>query len=290
MSELLQQQLSDTPPKKGIKPAVRVGIEYNSALQLITREIKKDIDTVLIPALRKLSPQYSKDSVITVTTRDAWLPEITGILQQIITKWSSPSFRALGESIARKFVKSADDVNEKRFGINIYGDDVILQEYIEASIYDNTNLITSIPTQYLAQVESIVMTNVRAGNRSSSIIKTLQQQYGVSKRRAKQIARDQTAKVNGDLSKKRQQLAGFDYFKWQDSDDSRVRDRHESIANKMTEYGKGVYRWDNPPLSDKGVPIIPGSDYSCRCIAIPVSNEEVKENQNAGRTRKGVKR
>ncbi|MCK5126818.1 MAG: minor capsid protein [candidate division Zixibacteria bacterium] len=217
----------------------------------------------MIPLLRKLSPQYSKDSAITVTTRDAWLPEITAMLQRIISKWTSPAFRALGESIARTFVTTADDVNEKRFGINILGDDVTLQEYIQASIYDNTNLITSIPAQYLGQVESIVMTNVRSGNRSSAIIKTLQQQYGVTKRRAKMIARDQTAKVNADLSRQRQTLAGFEYFQWQDSDDSRVRDRHESIANNVTAYGKGVYRWDNPPLSDKGVPIIPGSDYQC---------------------------
>lgn len=72
------------------------------------------------------------------------------------------------------------------------------------------------------------------------------------------IARDQTAKVNGDLASRRQRAVGINYFQWIDSDDERVRSRHESIANRLTAYGKGIYRWDNPPLSDRGVPIIPG--------------------------------
>ena len=104
------------------------------------------------------------------------------------------------------------------------------------------------------------------------------------------IARDQTSKINGELAEKQQKGAGFEYFQWIDSDDSRVRHRHSEIANKVTAYGKGIYRWDDLPLSDKGVPIKPGSDYQCRCIARPVSAREVKANQDAGRTAPGVLR
>lgn len=165
-----------------------------------------------------------------------------------------------------------------------------MTDYIQASIVDNTRLITSIPEQYLTQVESIVFNNVRAGGRPSAIAKQLQQQLGVTERRAKMIARDQTSKVNADLSEKRQREAGFPYFEWVDSDDERVRDRHEYLADHVTQYGKGIYRWDDLPLSDKGEPISPGKDYQCRCIARPVSQEEVDENIKAGRTRPGVKR
>lgn len=285
------EELIATIPKrknKGVKPALGVGIEYNASLQRIIKEVKKDIDSQLVPLLRKLSPEYSADSAIVV--HDAWFPQIEAMLQQILAKWSSPLFRSLADRIARAFVKSADNVHGKRFGIDIFGDDAELQEYLAASAYDNARLIKSIPEQYLGQVESIVMTNVRAGNRSNAIVKSLQEQFGVTERRAKFIARDQVAKINGDLSSKRQQLAGFSYFKWLDSDDSRVRDRHESIANRVTAYGRGIYRWDNPPLSDKGVPIIPGSDYQCRCVSIPVTDAEVKENQRKGLTNPSVKR
>jgi len=178
----------------------------------------------------------------------------------------------------------------KRIGLDIYGDSQVLQDYLDASVYDNTQLIKSIPSQYLTRVQTIVTTNTRAGLRPSAITKVIQDEFGVTERRAKMIARDQTSKLTGDLMEKRQREAGFPYFEWNDSDDSRVRARHEQLANRVTAYGRGIYRWDNLPLSDEGKPIKPGSDYQCRCIAIPISQREVDENRKAGRTNPAVKR
>lgn len=275
---------------KAIKPAFRAGIEYNTELQRIIREIRKDINSELVPLLRKLAPEYTADSMV----NDSYVNLIVATLRRVVERWKSPAFRAIAEGVAQRFVTTANRVNEERFtksfGIDVFSNNSELQDYLQASAYDNTRLITSIPEQYLGQVESIVMTNVRAGNRPSAITKLLSDQFGVTERRAKFIARDQTSKINGDLSEKRQRGAGFEYFQWIDSDDQRVRTRHEDIADKVTAYGKGIYRWDDLPLSDKGVPIKPGEDYGCRCIARPVSQAEVDANIKAGRTRPGVKR
>lgn len=291
--ELLEQQLNATTNKrklKGVEPALAVGMSYNADLQRIVREVSKDVNAQIMPLVRNMAPQYQADSAI--ATIDTWVDVLTGALRLLSDKWSSPQFRTLANRIAQQFVRSANQVNESRFdiGIDVFTGSQELNDYLAASAYDNTRLIMSIPDQYLTQVESIVMTNVRAGGRPSAIAKSLQEQFGVTKNRAKFIARDQTAKINGDLNSKRQQNVGFEYFQWIDSDDQRVRDRHEDIANKVTAYGKGIYRWDNPPLSSKGVPIIPGQDYQCRCIARPVSNAEVEANQKAGRVTPGVLR
>ena len=69
-----------------------------------------------------------------------------------------------------------------------------------------------------------------------------------------------------------------------------MRDRHQEIAEKVTAYGPGIYHYDNPPLSDKGEPIIPGGDYSCRCISQAVSDEEVAKYRREGKTAPGVYR
>ena len=296
--ELLTQQLNQVTKRKkpkGIKAPVAVGVAYNAELQRMVREVSKDIRDNIVPLVRALEPQYQTDSVI--NTRDNWVDILTNALTLLKNKWSSPMFVEASNRLASKFVLSASAANEKKFtdnmrsfGINVYADSQELRDYLAASSYDNSRLIQSIPAQYLTQVDSIVMTNVRAGGRSSSIVKLLSDQFGVTSRRAKFIARDQTAKINGDLNKIRQQNAGFEYFQWIDSDDERVRDRHEDIAEKVTAYGKGIYRWDNPPLSSKGTPIIPGQDYQCRCIARPVSNAEVEANQKAGKVRTGVYR
>jgi len=292
-AELLQQQLSTSTRKrpKGVKVDVSAGIAYNVQLQRMVRDISEQVNTIVMPVVRNLAPQYQRDSVVTV---NSWVDVLTEALQAVRIRITNPRFKLLATQMARQFINSANTSNlrrtERDLGINIYSDSQQLTDYIQASIADNVRLIQSIPDQYLTQVESIVMANVRAGGRPASIAKALQEQFGVTQRRAKMIARDQTAKVNGDLNRMRQTSAGFPFFEWDDSDDERVRHRHSEIADKVTQYGKGVYRWDNPPLSDKGTPIIPGQDYQCRCIGRPVSQEEVDANVKAGRVVKGVKR
>jgi SPP1 gp7 family putative phage head morphogenesis protein len=292
--ELLEQQLNQATKRKkpnGVEQALAVGISYNADLQRIVREVRKDINNQLMILIRDLEPQYTSDGACQYTV-DTWVDVLTGALTLLKDKWSSQAFKDLSTRIANKFVRTANQTNENRFdiGIDVFTGSQALNDYLDASVFDNVSLIQSIPDQYLKQVESIVMTNVRAGGRPAAIAKQLTKQFDITEKRAKFIARDQTAKINGDLNMKRQQNVGFEYFQWITSEDSRVRDRHDDISDKVTAYGKGVYRWDNPPLSDRGTPIIPGQDFQCRCIARPVSNAEVDANQKAGRVVKGVLR
>lgn len=297
--KLLQQQLAaSTKTRKTPAPVTQsfaTGQTYSIALRRLVREIRKDINERLTPLLAMLAPQYQADAAIFTT--DAYLTQIANALAAIRARWSSPEAQIAAWRIARQFVRTADDVNRRKFdktmnniGVNVFADNPTLVEFLETAAFDNARLIKSIPDQYLTQVESIVMTNVRAGNRSSAITKLLSKQFGITDRRAKFIARDQTAKINGELVKKRQVAVGFEYFQWVTSDDERVRDRHDELADKVTAYGRGVYRWDNLPISDDGTPIFPGQDYGCRCNARPVSQAEVDANVKAGLTRPGVKR
>ncbi|CAM0034265.1 head morphogenesis [Vibrio phage K122] len=291
--ELLQQQLSDISEQqaaksKPIELPKAIGISYNAELQRMVRRIKKDIDQSIKPQVKDLEFEY---------TADSWADVIEVSLAALRQRWSSEIFNRFAERLASKFVQAVNVQNQqqfqnqyKSFGINVYAGNQAVSDYLDATVKDNVRLIKSIPDQYLTQVESIVLGNMRAGMRPSAINKQLQDQFGVTERRARVIARDQTSKAANGLAKKRMQSAGFEYYQWTTSEDERVRSRHRKISDKVTAYGKGIYRWDNPPLSDKGEPISPGTDYSCRCIARPVLESEVKANQKAGRVVKGVKR
>lgn len=287
--DLLRDQLeaiSNRQPKarkaKAVQPNKQAGRTFNAKMQMLVNAIKKDINEQIVPMVKSLEFQYIGDSAI----NDAWPDTIMALFASLIDKWRSPAFMGAAKSVASEFVTSMNVQNSRRFaksvkpigvtGIDIFGDSPKLQDLLSASIADNTRLITSIPERYLDNVQSLVMNNMRSGLRPSAIVKQLQDQYGVTKRRAQLIARDQTSKANGELSKQRQLDTGFEYFRWVDSDDIRVRDRHESIANKDVGYGKGVYRWDDPPKNEKGVPITPGSEINCRCIAQPVLAREVE--------------
>lgn len=267
-----------------------IAIQYNAKLQRLVKQIKADISAEITPLVRQLAPEYTQDAV----TTDAWSDFILGAMARLMAKWQSDRFNAGADRLAGEFVQSALKKSErdikKASGIDAFSGSSTMQDYLKASAQQNAQLIKSIPAKYLEEVQTLLMANMRSGMRPGYIEKSLQEQFGVTQRRAKVIARDQTSKIQGELAEKQQKDAGFEYFQWVDSDDSRVRHRHHEIANKVTAYGKGIYRWDNLPLSADGKPIKPGSDYQCRCIARPVSAREVKANQDAGRTAPGVYR
>lgn len=282
--EAAQESGSVKRRPRPVKASASSAIRYNSELQRIILAIRNDINTRLIPTLRTAQPDYVTDSGV---------DDVLAVLSQITQKWSSPDFFGFASTIANEFVSTTDRINRERtertLGVQIFNSPQ-LNDYLKIATTENVNLIQSIANQYLTQVESIVTTNMRAGNRSSAMVKQLTGQFGITSRRAKFIARDQTLKINGDLTKRRQIDAGFEYFQWLTSDDERVRERHDELSERVTAYGRGIYRWDNPPLSDSGQPITPGQDFQCRCNARPVSSREVEANQNSGLTNPNVLR
>lgn len=271
-----------------------IGIAYNAKLQRIVLEIRRDINAALIPIIKKYAPEYvgeyTHDSA-PVFTADGWVDALGSAMRLLLNRWTSPRAQEQAQRIADDFVQTALKKSERDLkrsvGIDAFSHNEKMREYLKASSIANAELIKSIPEKYLYDVSTAVMENMRAGMRPSYIAKDLQQRYGVTERRAKFIARDQTSKIQGDLAEKQQRAAGFEYFVWVDMDDSRVRHRHRVIANTVTKYGKGVYRWDDLPLSDKGETIKPGQDYNCRCFGRPLSARKVEKMQKNGQTSKG---
>lgn len=251
---------------------LRVGSEYNTELQKIVLRVRNDVQAFLLPAIEESVPEY---------TADAWPQRIQEIIDRLRLMYSMPTFNYLASQVASRFVRSAlgfADRKNRSFGIEVFnGESTKLNAYLEAATIQNANLIKSIPQRYLDDVANTVQTGMRAGVLPRAIAKELTEKFGVAERRAKFIARDQAAKINGEITDQRQQDAGFNFFKWNDADDSRVRHRHWEIANADVGYGKGVYRFDDLPFSSEGVRIRPGGDYQCRCFGSPVRDSVVEK-------------
>lgn len=267
-----------------------IGIQYNAKLQRLVKQVKADISKEIMPLVRQLAPEYTQDAV---ATTDAWSDLITNAMSFLFAKWQNERVSAGAQRIASEFVQASVKKSErdmkKSVGIDVFSGSKTMQDYLHASAQQNAQLIKSIPAKYLEEVQTLVMGNMRSGMRPGYIEKALQEQFGVTQRRAKMIARDQTSKIQGELNRKQQQGAGFTHFRWLTSHDSRVRHDHDVFEHRVTKYGKGVYLWSDLPL-EKGVPVSPGSPINCRCTAIPVSEREVKANQDAGKTNPGVYR
>lgn len=107
---------------------------------------------------------------------------------------------------------------------------------------------------------------------------------GISTRRAAIIARDQTAKLNADLSQGRMEQAGIETYIWSTSMDERVRGvpggkYADAVPSHYLMEGL-ICRWDDPTkyrnasgewvARPMGAPLLhPGQDIMCRCVALP---------------------
>ena len=136
-----------------------------------------------------------------------------------------------------------------------------------AEARENVDLIRTIPEQTLDKMQEIVYKGFTRGRPTTQMVKDIQQTYQVGRRRAELIARDQTAKLNGQIQQAQQMDAGITEYIWRDCRDQRVRDSHRKLNGKK-------FRWDAPPVVDErtGRRCHPGQDYQCRCFARPVFN------------------
>lgn len=252
----------------------RSEIQYNQALQRLVNAVRKDIDEQLMPAIEAAAPEY---------VADAWGMDIQAVIDSLLAKWRSPPFVRLASQMASGFVRTTlsaiDRHNKRSFGIDVLQNSPKMRASLGAAAIQNAKLIESIPEQYLGRVSNSVFANMRTGLLPREVAKQIEDEYGVTQRRARFIARDQTAKVNGELTKQRQVDAGYEFFAWLDGNDERVRASHQAIANADVGYGKGIYRWDDLPKNERGEPIQPGSDYQCRCSSRPIRNSVVARNK-----------
>lgn len=151
-------------------------------------------------------------------------------------------------------------------GVDILDDYYLGDFYAEQMkiwVDNNVELITSIPNDTLSKMKDIVYDGYKNGKTTTRMTKEIQAAYGVGKRKAEFIARDQTAKLNGQIQRAQQQDAGITQYIWSTSGDARVRESHKQLNGKKCD-------WDNAPLNSDGRRCHPGEDYGCRCIGRPV--------------------
>ena len=130
----------------------------------------------------------------------------------------------------------------------------------QATLAENVGLIKSIAAQHLTQVEGLVMRSVQQGRDLGFLSKELHERYGVTKRRAAFIARDQSNKATATITRVRQRQLGITEAVWMHSHGGRhPRQSHVAADGKRYEIDKGM-------LID-GEYIFPGTLPNCRCVS-----------------------
>jgi SPP1 gp7 family putative phage head morphogenesis protein len=134
---------------------------------------------------------------------------------------------------------------------------------VQSAIAENVSLIKSIASEHLGKVEQLVMRSVADGRDVGALAKALQEQFGVTKRRAAFIARQQNASITSTFEKSRQMEIGITQATWRHSAGGKTpRPEHVHFDGKRYDVAKGAYL--------EGVWTWPGKEINCRCYSTPV--------------------
>ena len=168
----------------------------------------------------------------------------------------------------KKAIKAtlAIDIREDYYLGDFYAEQLLVW------VQENVDLIKTIPHDTLSKMRDIVYDGYVSGKTTTDMMKDIRRVYRVSKRRALFIARDQIAKLNGQIQRAQQKDAGIEEYIWSTVEDERVRNCHRALNGKK-------FSWDDPPEmwyeSKRGIVMTgrhchPGQDFQCRCIGRPV--------------------
>lgn len=254
-----------TPPKK--KPHTWLfpqgqEIVYTKDLLFLSRELAKMIREVIYPAIPSMVEEVQRK---TPTDRqDDYLDRLKSLIvfirKAIQGKVDETILQAenVGRQINQFNYNQFQKINENVLGVDLFVNEPWLLDQLKLFAAQNAQLITSIPDQELERVAGYIERGLQDGTSIREIEKDIQKSFGITRRRAKLIARDQTTKLNASLTKLRQQEVGVTEYVWQTSGDERVRPTHRANDGKK-------FRWDKPPKTGH-----PGSEVNCRCVALPV--------------------
>lgn len=142
---------------------------------------------------------------------------------------------------------------------------------IAAEWQENMDLwIQDFAAEEISELRAKVKKAVFAGRRRDYLVKTIQRSYGVTARKARFLAKQETGLLLAKLKETRYTSAGLPEYKWGCVAGSAlhpVRPSHKRLEGK-------IFRWDDPPITtEPNQPTRrnnPGCDYGCRCFAIPV--------------------
>lgn len=135
---------------------------------------------------------------------------------------------------------------------------------------DNAQLITNLSQQTLDDIAVVIETGLREGSSQRSLTAEIQKRFGIARRRASTIARDQVGSLNADVTRDRQTRLGVTHYTWQTAEDERVRPEHAALDGT-------IRRWDSPHPTEGH----PGEAINCRCVALPVLDDIEDEPQGA---------
>ncbi len=246
-------------------------LKYKRSLKKLVRALKASIKERLVPLYAQLVAGATP--IHFDAAADDWATQINETLAKVMDDMANPI--RITEAEMKSVGLGTNNFNKREwqrlvrsaYGVKPFNENEDAYKSKMTLWADrNARLITNIPEKAIGQIKRDTMAALTNGTTVDDLQDIVMKRIDVSDSRAELIARDQVAKLNGDLTSERQKDAGVNQFVWRTVGDERVRDSHDDCDGE-------VFDWDGT-VSLTGVPKPdgnnPGKDFQCRCWSEPI--------------------
>lgn len=175
---------------------------------------------------------------------------------------------------------------EQVLGFAYETDDTFWEETRRQWANENYGHLQGYSEEYRRRIREVVNRGVRQNLTTKQIMEEIKGVNDWLDNKAELLARDQTGKLNGIITKRRMQEVGINAYIWITANDERVRPKHKAMNGKIMSWDdNNVYttkedieyskdgniinmNW-KPRTSEMEQGMIPGEAIQCRCSAIP---------------------
>lgn len=250
---------------KALKPtraSAALEAAYYRDLMRIIREMNDSVTYWLTANYRKHENAIAQDSTANNLQR---------LMDKMLGRWRKQFdevSRHLAKKQAKRWQKHGDTslmAHLKEVGFSVrFRPTKAITNTINGIVNQNATLIKSIGDQHMTEVSEMVQRSVMAGRDLASLTKELRERFGITKRRAAFIARDQNNKATSFITRTRQIDLGLTEAIWcHSSAGKHPRPTHVKAGRERLRYDirKGA------DVDGNGKLIFPGEEINCRCTS-----------------------
>ncbi len=242
---------------RAVLPNAGIGARYRKRLLRLVQAMQHSIDYWITSTYRENRPLIAQDD--RSAPANVLQAEMTRIAKQwqaqfdagaeLLGEWFAQKTKSYGDGTLRQILKDAGFAVEFKMTAP-------MRDAYAAVINEQVGLIKSIASQHLTDVQGLVMRSVQQGRNLGDLATELTKRYGITKRRAALIARDQNNKATAVFTRVRHQELGITQAAWRHSHAGKhPRPSHVKADGKHYDVEKGMYidgKW-----------IWPGTEINC---------------------------
>lgn len=256
---------------------------YRKKLRSLTDRMTKEVNKKVLSLFRSNAAEEFKEEQEILSAMDESISSMSRILMNKLTNKWQQIFASHSKDYAEQMVKGELVASNKSLtrSLKSMSVDVTLtssfipkniKEIAKAAIAENIGLIKSIPDEYMQKITGTVMRAITSGGNIQLLQKTLSKYEGITERRVKNIADDQTRKAYNSINAQRMMDVGVKKFMWIHSGGGqKPRQEHIELNGK-------IFSFDDPPIIDSktGERGLPSVLVNCACTLKPIFEFELE--------------